>query len=63
MADKMTYKEALESLEKLVETIENPDHPLDTIQDEVAKAMKLVDYCKKCLSSTEQELMDIIDKK
>ena len=63
MADKMTYKEALEKLEKLVETIENPDHPLDTIQTEVAEAMKLVDYCKKCLASTEQELMDIIDKK
>ena len=63
MADKMTYKEALEKLERLVETIENPDHPLDKIQEEVAEAMKLVDYCKRCLDSTEQELIDIIDKK
>ena len=59
----MTYKEALEKLEKLVETIENPDHPLDTIQQEVEEAMKLVDYCKQCLAATEQELINIIDKK
>ena len=63
MAEKLSYKEALEKLEKLVETIENPDHPLDTIQEEVAQAMKLVDYCKQCLAGTEKELMDIIDKK
>lgn len=63
MADQLTYKEALGKLEKLVETIENPDHPLDTIQDEVKEAMKLVDYCRKCLAGTEKELMDIIDKK
>ena len=50
-------------MEKLVETIENPDHPLDTIQEEVKEAMKLVDYCKQCLAGTEKELMDIIDKK
>ncbi|MBO4558132.1 MAG: exodeoxyribonuclease VII small subunit [Bacteroidales bacterium] len=63
MAKKMTYKEALEALEKLVEVIENPDHPLDTIQEEVKQAMQLVDYCKKCLAGTEKELMDIIDNK
>ena len=63
MAEKLSYKEALEKLEKLVETIENPDHPLDTIQEEVAQAMKLVDYCKQCLAGTEKDLMDIIDKK
>jgi len=63
MAEELSYKEALEKLEKLVETIENPDHPLDTIQEEVKAAMKLVEYCKKCLAGTEKELMDIIDKK
>lgn len=63
MAKKLTYKEALEKLEKLVTEIENPDHPLDTIQKEVAEAMQLVDYCRQCLAGTEKELMDIIDKK
>ena len=63
MKDKLTYKEALEQLEALVEKIENPDHPLDTIQSEVEQAMQLVEYCKKCLDGTEKELTDIIDKK
>lgn len=63
MAEKPTYKEALEKLEALVATIENPDHPLDTIQKEVEEAMKLVEYCKQCLAGTEKELIDIIDKK
>ena len=62
MAEQLSYKEALEKIEKLVETIENPDHPLDTIQAEVAEAMQLVDYCKRCLEGTEKELMAIIDK-
>ena len=63
MAEKLTYKEALEKLEALVATIETPDHPLDTIQKEVEEAMKLVEYCKQCLAGTEKELIDIIDKK
>ena len=63
MADKITYKEALEKLEALVEVIENPDHPLDTIQAEVVEAMKLVEYCRECLAGTEKSLMDIIEKK
>ena len=63
MAKELSYKEALDKLEALVAVIEDPDHPLDTIQAEVAEAMKLVDYCKKCLAGTEKELMKIIDKK
>lgn len=62
MAKKLSYKEALEQLEALVEKIENPDHSLETIQSEVEQAMKLVDYCRKCLAGTEKELMDVIDK-
>lgn len=62
MEDKLTYKEALEKLEALVQVIESPDHPLDTIQAEVAEAMKLVEYCRTCLAGTEKELMEIIDK-
>ena len=62
MAEELTYKDALEKLEALVEVIESPDHPLDTIQAEVAEAMKLVDYCRKCLAATEKELMEMIDK-
>ena len=63
MAEQLSYKEALEKLESLVATIENPDHPLDTIQSEVEQAMKLVEYCRQCLAGTEKELMEIIDKK
>lgn len=62
MAEKLTYKEALEKLEALVQLIESPDHPLDTIQAEVVEAMKLVEYCRACLAGTEKELMEIIDK-
>ena len=62
MAEELTYKAALEKLEALVDVIESPDHPLDTIQAEVAEAMKLVEYCRNCLAGTEKELMEIIDK-
>lgn len=63
MEDKMTYKEAVERLEALVCEIENPDHPLDAIQKEVEEAMKLVEYCKKCLTDSESSLLELIDKK
>ncbi|MBQ9583316.1 MAG: exodeoxyribonuclease VII small subunit [Bacteroidales bacterium] len=63
MAEKLTYKQALEKLEALVAVIEDPDHPLDKIQGEVEQAMRLVEYCKQCLAGTEKELMDIIDNK
>ncbi len=59
----MTYKEAVERLEALVCEIENPDHPLDAIQKEVEEAMKLVEYCKKCLTDSEASLLELIDKK
>ncbi len=63
MEDNMTYKEAVERLEALVCEIENPEHPLDAIQKEVEEAMKLVEYCRKCLTDSEAGLLELIDRK
>ncbi|MCF0164770.1 MAG: exodeoxyribonuclease VII small subunit [Bacteroidales bacterium] len=61
MEDKLTYEQALAELEKLVADIENPEHPLTSITDDVRKAMELIKYCKSCINGIDKELKEIID--
>lgn len=63
MKDNLTYKEAMEELERLVGVIESPDHPLDQIQDEIAEAMELVKFCRESLAGTAQKLNEILEQK
>jgi len=60
MNDKLTYKQALEQLQKLVESIEDPKRDLTTLTEDVKKASDLAKYCKDCLKKSEDEINKII---
>lgn len=61
MSEKLTYKQALEQLQKLVESIEDPKRDLTTLTDDVKKASDLAKYCKECLKKSEDEINTIIN--
>lgn len=51
-----TYQEALQELQELVTKIEDPDSNLETISQDVKKALDLVKYCQLQLRSYEEEI-------
>ena len=61
MSEQLTYKQALEQLQKLVESIEDPKRDLTTLTDDVKKASDLARYCKECLKKSEDEINKIIN--
>lgn len=61
MKEKLTYKQALEELQRLVESIEDPNRDLTTLTDDVKKASDLAKYCKDCLKKSEDDINKIIN--
>ncbi len=51
-----SYQEALQELQELVAKIENPDSNLETISQDVRKALDLVKYCQLQLRSYEEDI-------
>ena len=58
----MTYEEALEQLQKLVEVIEAPDAQIAGVEKELKKAMELLEFCRKELDGYEKEFDTILNK-
>jgi len=57
----LSYKEALNELEKLVEKIENPGTDLENVAKDVKRAADLVKICQKRLRTIEGQISDIIE--
>ena len=62
MEKKMTYEEALEQLQKLVEAIEAPDAQIAGVEKELKKAMVLLEFCRKELDGYENDFNKILNK-
>ena len=58
----MTYEEALEQLQKLVEVIEAPDAQIAGVEKELKKAMELLEFCRKELDGYENDFDKILNK-
>lgn len=58
----MSYEEAVEQLQKLVEIIESPDAPLVGVEKELKRAMELLEFCRKELDGYENEFNKILNK-
>ena len=58
----MTYEEALEQLQKLVEVIEAPDAQIAGVEKELKKAMELLEFCRKELEGYENDFNKILNK-
>ena len=62
MEKKMTYEEALEQLQKLVEVIEAPDAQIAVVEKDLKKAMELLEFCRKELDVYENDFNKILNK-
>ncbi len=61
-AKKLTYKDAVEELEDIVNGIENEDIDVDELAKKVERASKLITICSDKLKKTEEEVDKIIEK-
>lgn len=58
----ITYKEAIAQLEQIVHKIENEEPDVDELAAMVQKAADLMQFCKKKLKSTEEEINQALEK-
>lgn len=60
---KMSYEDAVSELEKIVSEIENPSAPLEAVMDNVKKAAELLEFCRKSLRESEENINKIVNNK
>lgn len=53
---KLTYDEAKEELEAIVTSLNEDDVSIDSLTEKIKRASQLIEYCKKKLRSTEEEI-------
>jgi exodeoxyribonuclease VII small subunit len=57
-----TYEEAYKELQQIVKEIETGAIGVDELSKKVQLAGELIDFCKKKLFKTEQEVNDVLKK-
>lgn len=57
----LTYQEAVEEIEAIIERIEEDSLDVDKLTGEVARAIKLIKYCKEKLRSTEKDIDQLLE--
>lgn len=60
MSKEITYKSAVEELEKILADMENEEIGIDELSIKLKRATMLMDYCKARLRSTEEEVNRIL---
>lgn len=60
--ENLSYKEAMAQLEQIVHKIENEEPDVDELSDMVKKASELMQFCRKKLKSTEEEINLTLEK-
>lgn len=61
-SENLTYKEAMAQLEQIVHKIENEEPDVDELSAMVQKASELMQFCRKKLKSTEEEINQTLEK-
>lgn len=56
-----TYEEALHRLKEIVRKLEQKEVKIDELSETVIEAKELVDFCRKKLDKTEEDIKKIID--
>ena len=56
----LKYDEALQELQSIVRLLERKEINIDELANQVKKAQLLVDFCRKKLNDTEEEINKII---
>ncbi|MFI5171814.1 MAG: exodeoxyribonuclease VII small subunit [Chitinophagales bacterium] len=60
MTDKINYTDAFEELQKIVTEIEDGEISVDELSEKVKRAAILIKICKNKLTSTEEDLNNIL---
>jgi exodeoxyribonuclease VII small subunit len=60
MNEKISYTEAFEELQGIVEEIENGQITVDELSEKVKRATYLIKICKTKLTSTEEDVSKIL---
>ncbi|HZH86648.1 MAG TPA: exodeoxyribonuclease VII small subunit [Brumimicrobium sp.] len=60
ITDKTTYEEALQRLKEIVGALELKEIKIDNLSETVIEAKELVDFCRKKLDKTEEDIKRII---
>ncbi|WAA10461.1 exodeoxyribonuclease VII small subunit [Fervidibacillus albus] len=58
--DKITFEEAMEKLEAIVESLEDGDVPLEKAIDKYKEGMDLAKICSEKLKSAEEQMVKIV---
>ena len=56
-----SYSEAIAELEKIVEKIQRDDCRIDELKLSVKRSVELLNYCKKELFQTDEELKQLME--
>ncbi len=56
-----SYEEALKRLKEIVNQLEEKEIKIDNLSDTVIEAKELVDFCRKKLDKTEEDIQRIIE--
>ena len=62
MSDEPGYTEAFEELKQIVAEIERGEISMDDLSKKVKRAAKLIEICKTRLTSTEEDVRQILQK-
>jgi exodeoxyribonuclease VII small subunit len=57
----MTYTQAKNELEEIVQSIESNELDVDALTDKVKRATELITLCKEKLTKTDKELQKILE--
>lgn len=60
MTQKITYEEAFNELQSIVEEIENGEITVDALSEKVKRAAMLIKICKTKLTTTEEDINKIL---
>ncbi|MDQ4138916.1 MAG: exodeoxyribonuclease VII small subunit [Bacteroidota bacterium] len=58
--DDLTYQQALEELENIVEALEDETIPVDELAIKVKRASDLIEFCQAKLTETDEEVKKIL---
>ena len=58
----ITYEQAMERLEELVEKMESPQATLQGLEREMKEAMELIRFCKEQLKGYQEEFDNILNE-
>jgi len=58
---KITYKEAIEEIENIIEKIKSEEPDIDELANKVKRVSELLNICKDKLYKAEKDVNDILD--